>query len=158
MGGVDNWLYPKQGNSQPRAEQYGFQTLATNLRGYRQNSQNGNSYGLINTEIRAPILSTFIKRPIQSSFLRNLQLVGFADLGATWSGLLPPEQNMSTVHTLTNPANNNVVVRLEKHGEVGFGYGAGLRTMVFGYFVRVDAGWNVYTTKPLWHISIGTDF
>ena len=41
------------------------------------------------------------------------------------------------------------------------GYGFGMRTMLFGYFAKVDYGWNWETKtnrKPLLHFSIGADF
>ncbi len=34
-----------------------------------------------------------------------------------------------------------------------------MRTTLLGYFVRVDAAWNIEgIRKPLWYLSFGTDF
>ncbi|MBK8844639.1 MAG: hypothetical protein IPO33_18285 [Saprospiraceae bacterium] len=42
-----------------------------------------------------------------------------------------------------------------------FGYGGGLRFLLFGYFMRLDyaKGWDTGTfTKPRLYFSLGTDF
>jgi hypothetical protein len=42
---------------------------------------------------------------------------------------------------------------------LAMGYGAGLRTMLLSYFMRLDAAWNIDgSRKPIWYFSIGTDF
>ncbi len=157
LGGVDNWIAPKQSSlPPPPGENFAFQSLATNLRGYEQNSRSGNTYGVINTELRVPILSSILRRPIQSAFLKNLQLVGFLDVGSAWNGFMPSTENTESyrfynnaVHVGINPPDFAAAV----------GYGTGLRTMLFGYFMRLDAGWNIEgRKKPIWHFSIGTDF
>ena len=125
--------------------------------GIKQNSWNGNTYGVINSEFRLPILTTFMKKPIQSSFLRNLQAVAFVDLGSAWSGLWPNDANLA--NNIVIPGNNtnvNLILDDESNG-VGLGYGGGLRTMVFGYFVRFDYAFNANNTSMA-HFSIATDF
>lgn len=44
MGGVDNWLAPRFNTNVPIAtdNNYAYQTLATNMRGFEQNIRNGN--------------------------------------------------------------------------------------------------------------------
>lgn len=169
LGGVDNWIPAKSADDVPirPGEQYAFQALATNMRGYEQNSWNGNTYAVINTEFRLPILTTILQRPIQSSILRNLQLVPFADLGSAWYGLAPTENNVSNnryfprAGNLGQLVNNPIVVTVDDpKGVFGLGYGVGLRTMVFGYFARLDCAWNRdhHKRQPMLHFSIGTDF
>lgn len=162
LGGVDNWLMPKQSTVQPPSSQnFAFQALATNLRGYPQNARRGNSFGVINAEVRAPILTSFLKRPIQSAFLKNLQLVGFIDAGSAWNGWMPMSADAPD-YTFTTPQQTPAVsVSLPAPDySIGVGYGAGLRTMLFGYFMRLDAAWNIEqtTAKPMFMFSIGTDF
>ncbi|MEM1120883.1 MAG: hypothetical protein AAGJ18_10575, partial [Bacteroidota bacterium] len=50
LGGVENWLFPSFNNDipVPAANDFTYQTLAANLRGFRQNIRNGNSYALLN--------------------------------------------------------------------------------------------------------------
>jgi len=160
LGGVDNWLFPKYSDAMPPVtdQNYAFQALATNLRGYPQNARNGNTYAVANLELRFPVFSTLLKRPVQSGFLRNMQLVAFTDVGSAWNGLLPNTEAFNRNTTLYSPP---VLLNLELDGQNGLalGYGAGLRTMLLGYFIRVDAGWNIEgKPKPLWHVSFGTDF
>lgn len=158
LGGVDNWLMSTTNSiPPPSAETYAFQTLATNLRGYEQNSRNGNSYAVFNGELRLPIASTFFRRPVRSSFLFNFQLIGFLDIGNAWSGFLPNSPENSQGYTYQN---NWVTVKFPPPNQgMAVGFGSGIRTMFLGYFVRLDAGWNIEgKTTPLWHFSIGTDF
>jgi len=91
MGGVDNWLFPKFDVLTPidYSQNYAFQTLATNMRGFNQNIRNGNSFLVFNTELRFPIFQYFSKSPMSSSFLRNFQLVAFGDIGTAWTGPSP---------------------------------------------------------------------
>jgi len=168
VGGVDNWISPKYDDNTPirPGEQYAFQALSTNLRGYEQNSWNGNSYGVLNTELRLPILTTIMQRPIQSAILRNLQLVPFADVGSAWYGLWPKETNVKNDKVAPTPGTpgfntSAIIVSIDDSKDVfGLGYGVGLRTLVFGYFARLDVAWNTdnHNKKPLLHLSLGTDF
>lgn len=170
LGGVDNWVNPKYSDYVPAGngnDKYAFQALATNLRGYEQNAFNGNNYAVVNMELRLPVLSTFLKRPVQSSILKNLQLVGFADAGSAWAGFVPSSANTARTYVFpqinSNNVNqfNNVVLSLTVPDSraLGVGYGAGLRTTLLGYFMRLDAAWNIDgRTKPIWYFSLGTDF
>ncbi len=111
MGGVDNWLIPKFNYDTPidYEQNYAYQTLATNMRGFNQNIRNGNSFVVINSELRFPLFQYFSKTPLSSSFLRNFQLVAFGDIGTAWTGVSPysPEnaftQNMFKVGPCSFP-------------------------------------------------------
>lgn len=164
VGGVDNWLNAKYSDFVPVRpdESYGFETIATNLRGYEQNSRNGNSYTVFNTELRLPLVTTFVKRPIQSSILKNLQLVAFADAGAAWVGIWPNADRLKNDRTFPPPnsvgVDPSVIVTVsDETGGLGIGYGAGLRTMLFGYFIRGDYAFNI-DGGSIFHLSLGTDF
>jgi outer membrane protein assembly factor BamA len=131
------------------------------LRGYDQNARNGNTYALLNGELRFPVLSTLLRRPIQSSILRHMQVVGFVDIGSAWEGLLPLDENFKRYYNATWPNSLNPTVQLTvpnySDNGLAIGYGAGLRTQIFGYFARVDAAWNI-RKEFSWYISLGTDF
>ena len=160
MGGVDNWLFPKTAKTPPPPGQdFAFQTLTTNLRGYEQNARNGNTYGVINLEMRIPLITTFAHQNIQSTFLKNLQLVPFLDFGNAWNGLLPNASKETQYYTFVN-SENNLEVKIEAPTwSSALGFGTGIRTMMLGYFMRLDAAWNIDgRVKPLWYFSIGTDF
>jgi hypothetical protein len=159
LGGVDNSLGAAMSPATPSStKNYAFQTLATNLRGYSQNFSSGSTYAVYNAEVRMPVFSTFIRRPIQSSLLRNLQLVAFADIGSAWDGFLPTgDNNGRATYIPGGPGNPSLQLTVPQ--DIGIGFGPGLRTMLFGYFVRLDAAWNIQMDpKPTWHFSIGTDF
>ena len=54
-------------------------------------------------------------------------------------------------------------VRIESGGigPLAGGYGFGARSTVFGYFVKVDAGWpmsGIFKGKPYWYFALGFDF
>lgn len=162
LGGVDNWMFASFNNDipVPASGDYSYMTLASNLRGFQQNIRNGSSFALINAELRVPIFQYFSRKPIQSSFFRNFQLVGFFDIGTAWYGNNPFSQ--------TNPLNTSVISSPNVYVTVNYfrdplvaGYGAGIRTTIFGYFLRLDYAWGVETRriqKPLLYLSLGLDF
>jgi hypothetical protein len=144
LGGVDNWIRPQQSSnaSQGPTENYGYQ-------------------------VRVPVFSTFIRRPVQRAILTNLQAVAFVDAGGAWTGFLPDANNMDNTYRLPSvrspyPGNNNNVyltLRVPNSGGLAVGYGAGLRTSLLGYFVRLDAAWNIEgSKKPIVYFALGTDF
>lgn len=160
LGGVDNWLFAKNASGVGIGqESYAFQALVTNLRGYERSARNGNSYAVLNEEVRLPIWNTLVKRPVKSALLQNLQLVGFADVGVAWNGLFPTGENMDRP-IYAQSFNNPVSLILDNPGNgVAVGYGLGMRTTLLGYFVRADAAWNIEgIRKPIWYLSFGTDF
>lgn len=164
LGGEANAINSKfsTGMIPSQDKDYAFQSLATELRGYNQNARNGNTYLLGNFELRLPILTTFLHRPIQSTILKNLQAIAFLDLGNAWEGLLPTETNLKRPYSFNWPANTgtpvvNVQIPNPTDFGIAIGYGAGLRTMLWGYFIRADAAWNKQKDFH-WYLSFGTDF
>ena len=162
LGGVDGWIGPKF-NSQnaPAADQtYAFQTLAVNMRGYKQNIANGNNAFVINSEFRLPVFSTLIDKPINNAFLRNFQLVQFLDLGTAWNGKYNGIKRPGDV--FTDP-NSSVIVRVDAGGLGPFagGYGFGARSTLMGYFLKFDAAWpmkGLFVGKPMYYFALGFDF
>ncbi len=161
VGGVDNWISPQTDNSSQTSGTYGLMALETNLRGYNQAARRGNNFGLLNTEVRVPIVATFVKRPVQSPLLKNLQFVAFADAGSAWQGFLPNAENTSTTYSFPQyyTPGSNVFLQVTVPGSSGLalGYGAGLRTMLFGYFVRMDVAKNLDGQSKI-YLALGTDF
>lgn len=162
LGGVDNWLIPKFNNEvQPPEGNFAYQTVSPNLRGFDYNVRNGSTFALINTELRIPFLKFLSRRPIKFAFLRHMQLIGFADLGAAWSGLSPfDDDNPINIEEIEVPP--ALFVRVNYHRDpVVYGYGVGFRTVLFGYFIRLDYAWGVETRvvqKPKLHLALGFDF
>ena len=172
LGGADGWISPKFNDAnRPAPDQnYAFQTLAVNMRGYHQNVANGNNAVVLNSELRLPVFSTFFNRPINNAFLRNFQLVQFFDLGTAWNGAYNSLQRPSVTYYATVPGNppqpdptNPVTVRVRAGGIGPFagGYGFGARSTLLGYFLKLDAGWPMNTffgQKPVIYVAMGFDF
>ncbi|MEP6646730.1 MAG: hypothetical protein ABJC12_06550, partial [Saprospiraceae bacterium] len=125
LGGVENWLFPSfdQGVSVPDNISFAYTGLAANMRGFRYNARNGSSVALTNTELRIPILQYLSRQKIRSSFLRNIQVVGFLDAGTAWHGPNPfsPENPLNTV-VLTNPPTVEVTINYYRNPLI-IGYG-----------------------------------
>ncbi len=162
MGGVDNWLFPKFLTTTPvdLEQNYAYQTLATNLRGFRQNIRNGNSFAVINSELRFPVFRYFSNTPIKSDFLYNFMVVGFGDIGTAWTGLHPySDENYLFTNKIEQPP-LNITVKVQKDPIVG-GFGFGARTRILGYFIRADLAWGVEdgAIQPsVFYLSLSLDF
>ena len=162
LGGTDGWLFPKANQTPtPKDPDYAYQSLAVNLRGFKQNIANGNNAVIINSELRLPIFTTLFNKPINNAFLRNFEVLQFFDLGSAWNGAYDKIER-PTVH-YTDPNNPNLEV-LTKAGGIGpfvGSYGFGIRSTLLGYFLRLDTGWEMlgfFKAKPVWHFSMGVDF
>ncbi len=162
MGGVDNWAFPRFDNNINilHPEQYQFQTLATNMRGFKQNARNGNNFVVLNSELRLPLFRYFMNRPIRSDFINNFQVIGFADVGSAWYGTSPFSEENTENRTviLGNPIN---VVLIQQKEPIIAGYGFGFRSRIFGYFVRLDFAWgydNKIKQDKITYLSFTTDF
>jgi len=160
LGGVDGWISPKFNNGlAPDPDvNYTYQSLALNLRGFPQNVANGNNAIVINSEVRMPVFSTFMNKPINNAFVRNFQLVQFVDLGTAWNGQFDKIERPSVVYNLPPLA-----VRIKAGGIGPFvgGYGFGARSTLLGYFLRFDVAWEmngVFKGKPELYFAMGMDF
>jgi hypothetical protein len=162
LGGMDGWIGPKYNTyPQPQGSDYAFQSLAVNMRGHRQNVGNGNNALVINSEFRLPVFQTLLDRPINNAFVRNFQLTQFIDLGTAWNGSYSKIERPYIMYT--NPGDDLVAVRIRPGGIGPFvgGYGFGVRSTLLGYFLKLDAGWEMdgfFKGKPLLHFSFGLDF
>lgn len=160
LGGVDNWLFPKfnKSNTPDPDNEYAYQSLAVNLRGFNQNVANGNNALVMNSEIRVPVFSTFLNKPINNAFIRNFQLVQFADLGTAWNGAYDKIKRPGVVY---GAPPLTVTVKAGGIGPFAGGYGFGARSVLLGYFLRIDAAWEMngfFRGKPIWYFAMGLDF
>ncbi|MBM3413363.1 MAG: hypothetical protein FJY16_00245 [Bacteroidetes bacterium] len=171
LGGTDNWLlfgqnkrndgsyrYFDPANKPDPDAEYSFESLAVNLRGFKQNIANGNNAVVLNSELRIPVFTTFFNRPINSAFLRNFQLVQFIDLGTAWNGAYDKIERPYVSYSSAPVAFR---VRAGGVGPFAGGYGVGARSTLLGYFLRLDAGWQMngfFKGKPQYHLAMGVDF
>ena len=162
LGGVDGWLKPQFDKDIviSQDENYAYQTLATNMRGFWQNVRNGNSFAVINSELRFPVFKFFMNRPMKSDFLRNFQILAFGDIGTAWTGKTPYSSDNSFNTDFIE--NGPITVRLIHQREpVVAGYGIGLRTRLWGYFIRIDYAKGIQdgiSQKGLFYWSLSLDF
>lgn len=162
LGGVDNWLIPKDDNSLPLDpdQNYRFQTQGSPMRGFYTNSRNGNTFAVINSELRWPVFSYFFSKPLKSDFLENFQIIGFGDVGSAWTGLTPYSEENS-FNTTTIESGNLTIEVQNNRDPIVYGYGFGLRSRVLGYFVRVDWAWGVddgVVLDSVFYLSLALDF
>jgi hypothetical protein len=179
LGGVDGWLKfrdnfkqdPNTGelsyryfdpNNMPDPDNnYTYQALAVNLRGFKQNIANGNNNVVINSEVRVPVFTSLLNKPINNAFLRNFQVVQFIDLGTAWNGRYDNFERPTSRYV--DQSNPTVLVKLKAGGIGPFagGYGFGARSTLLGYFVRFDVAWQmngVFRGKPQTYLALGLDF
>ena len=168
LGGVDNsllYMFNPQGNFNSNipvdySQNYIFQTVATDMRGFHQNIRNGSNFILMNAELRLPVFRYLANHPLGSKFLNSFQLVGFGDLGTAWNGPNPYSGQNAYDRKIIN--NGPLTVILETNREpfvAGFGWGA--RALVFGYFLNFNMAWGVenFIVRPhMFHLSFATDF
>jgi hypothetical protein len=147
LGGVDNWIlrstpdFNEDIDVDP-SQNYGYQTIATPLRGFIQNTRNGNSFLLYTSELRLPIFTYFSTFPLKRDFFKHFQIVTFADVGSAWTGPNPfSEENYFNTQVIENNPLTISVNNLREPivGDFGFGF----RSKVWGYFIRIDFGWGV---------------
>jgi WD40 repeat protein len=170
LGGVDNWtnLTPNKTPtfiplSEIRIdpnENYAYQAVATNMRGFSQNIRNGNNFALINTELRWPIIAYLAAHPLSNAFLQNFQAVGFFDIGTAWSGRHPWSGENAYDNDILRQGPIEIEIDANREPIVA-GYGFGVRSQLFGYFVRLDWAWGIENMQVLprvFYLSLSLDF
>ena len=167
LGSTDNWMNfsrntPTFDESVKRNQdiKWAFQSLATNMRGFSQNVRNGNTFFVMNNELRLPIVRYISSAPVTSSFLYNLQLIGFLDVGTAWTGSSPySEENLYNQDDhLQGPV--TIIIDNQKSPFV-YGYGGGVRTKLLGYFIRADMAWGIdgdVALPSIFYLSLSLDF
>ena len=178
LGGVDGWLmfgpnvkkdgsekFFNSNNPPANDNEYAFQSLAVNMRGFIQNIANGNNALVMNSEFRLPVFSTLFDKTINNAFIRNFQLIQFTDLGTAWNGgykgIRRPEIGYNTPLSPSLPGPVTVRIKAGGVGPFAGGYGFGARSTLLGYFVKFDAGWpmsGLFKGKPITYFSLGLDF
>ncbi|MFN8417494.1 MAG: hypothetical protein U0U66_14265 [Cytophagaceae bacterium] len=171
LGGMDNWFFNSKGdggevnpfaltNGDPNMDIM-FTKFVTNMRGFKYNTQTGTSYLLASAELRLPIVKYFYSGTVTSTFFRNLQLTTFFDIGAAWTGQSPFNTNnsLNTKNISSPPSFTAVVTNYRNPFLVGYGFGA--RTMMFGYYVKLDVSWGIQDSQRLntrYFFTVGYDF
>jgi len=173
LGGMDNWLLSNRefySNSNatidnpltidPGVENSDllFTQYVTSIRGFKYNSQFGSKHVMLNAELRLPIVTYLYNGTIGSNFLRNLQLIGFTDIGSSFNGKLTAENNINN-KTVAGYPFSAAVTNYESPFLIGFG--GGIRTTLLGYYLKTDIGWglqNNILSRPQLYLTFGYDF
>ena len=166
LGAVDNWTKFKTEGMFDRSiqidhkENYIYQAVATNMRGFIQNCRNGNSFAVLNNEVRWPLFRYLANRPIHSKLINDFQLIGFFDAGSAWTGFVPfKSKNAYDKYELQN-GSLTMTIDVDRPSVVA-GYGFGFRTTLLGYFLRFDWAWGVegrIILPRVFYFSLGLDF
>jgi len=168
LGSVDNWINLNQSRVPTfnesvdidYSQNYAYQALATNLRGFSQNIRNGSNFVVINTELRWPIFRYLAGHPLGSGFLNNFQVVGFADIGTAWTGLNPFDNENAWNTEIIENGPMTITLDANRDPIVG-GYGFGVRALLLGYFIRLDWAWgveNMEVQPRMFYLSLSLDF
>lgn len=171
IGGVENWINRSVYNAVgllPGAEgdyrDILFYNFPGNLRGFDFARLFGNNHILTNIELRASLVEYFPRSSITSSFLRNLQLVAFYDVGTAWNGNKGPFSKQNSLNTVLIGTDGKSPFFAEVTNFKNpflMGFGAGLRTTLLGFLVKADYGIgreDKELSKPKLYLSVGTDF
>lgn len=171
LGGLDNWLFasnPNTGEGSPLhfdsntdTRNFLFNRYVTNLRGFSYSQQYGKNHILFNAEIRIPIVKYFYNGLINSDFWRNLQIIGFYDIGSAWSGTNPfsSENSFNTTYKEDGTTFKAKVINFKNPFLASIG--PGIHSHMFGYYAKCDLAWPIqdYIFKsPQLTVSLGYDF
>jgi hypothetical protein len=169
LGGMENWMFPSENENIPLPDggDFAYQVVSANLRGFQSNIRNGSNFALINAEIRIPVTEYLSRTPPNNVLLRNLQLIGFYDVGTAWQGLSPFSKDNPLNTSVIDPGTGTnsvspIRVRVNYYRRpIVQGVGFGLRTVFLGYFLRMDYAWGIETgdlKTPRVYLSLGMDF
>lgn len=175
VGGMDNWLFNQfyqPPTNRPEVSPLRNENWVENsnllfaefvdLRGFDYDEIRGNNVITFSAELRIPLFSYLSRGNITSNFVRNFQLVGFYDTGSSWTNSAPWErvndQNTEVINTEGSP----FVITLNNFNNPWLqSYGAGIRTVLLNYYVKVDAARpirNYSVEKTRFYVTLGYNF
>lgn len=138
-----------------------FYNFPGNLRGFDFGRLYGNSHILANIELRSHLAEYLPQMAKSSSFIRNLQLVGFYDIGTAWIGSKGPFSRQNSLNTVITGSGAFIAEVTNFKNPFLSGVGVGIRSSILGFFVRADYAYGIEDGdfRPAkFHISIGKDF
>lgn len=173
LGGMDNWAFNEtdvsgrtaKGESNPLGitgenQDVLFVEYATSVRGFDYATLFGNTAMLMNAEFRVPIIRALTNAPITSNFFRNLQFIGFYDIGTSWSGEPPFSSGQSVSNAVIDSPPFQIEIKNFLNPWI-YSYGVGMRTVMLGYYMKFDLAWpvqNYEVGNPRLFVTIGIDF
>lgn len=150
IGGTENWInrtFASGGIPIASASDFAFLTPALPLRGYDYAERIGTHYGLLNLELRMPIIRYLLTGGLPL-FFQNIIGVAFIDAGSAWD-------NTGKLKMIGKNENGSTVTN-----DLLLGTGVGFR---FNFIMlwRLDIAWKYNLDKfsqPRYYLSLGLDF
>jgi Tol biopolymer transport system component len=150
IGGTENWInrtFSTGGIPISNASDYAFLSPALPLRGYDYAERIGSKYGLMNLELRIPIIRYLLTGGLPL-FFQNILGVAFIDAGSAWD-------NTQKLQLIGKDENGEKVSK-----DLLIGTGVGFR-LYFLFLWRLDIAWKYdlhQFSAPRYLVSIGLDF
>ena len=151
IGGTENWINRTFENGYipiEDASDFAFLTPGLPLRGFNYNARIATRYGLINTELRFPLVKYFFGGILQYLF-QNINTVLFVDIGGAFD-------DPKYFKGITDDETGKTVAK-----DLLMGTGFGFRLFFLGFPMKFDIAW-AYTvdkfSKPIFYFSLGGDF
>jgi len=150
IGGTENWInrtFSTGGIPISSASDYAFLSPALPLRGYDYAERIGSKYGLVNLELRIPIIRYLLTGGLPL-FFQNILGVAFIDAGSAWD-------STDKLQLIGRNNNGSIVSK-----DLLIGTGVGFRLYML-FLWRLDVAWKYDLNKfsePRYLISIGLDF
>jgi hypothetical protein len=150
LGGTTNWIGSRTLNANVyEVENLYFADVITPLRGQQYYGISGDRYGLVNWEMRFPLIQYFAMKYPLPIVLSNITGAIFTDIGAAWFG-----------DKFKGGTTEGGVSRLQ---DIKAGFGCGMRINLFGFaLLRYDVAWGTdfdqVSDKPTHYFSFGADF
>ncbi|MEW6701508.1 MAG: BamA/TamA family outer membrane protein, partial [Bacteroidota bacterium] len=150
IGGTENWInrtFASGGIPISNANDFAFLTPALPLRGYDYAQKIGTKYGLLNLELRIPVIRYLLTGGLPL-FFQNILGVAFIDAGSAWS-------NTSQLKLIGKNEAGTAVTK-----DLLLGTGVGFRLYML-FLWRLDVAWKYDLDKfstPRYYLSIGLDF
>ncbi|HPY82463.1 MAG TPA: hypothetical protein PLU45_03820, partial [Bacteroidales bacterium] len=95
-------------------------------------------------------------------FISSFQIVGFFDVGGAWNGLYPnAKENAYNCSIIGDLTTSPVQVIIDEMRQIFvYGYGYGIRSRLFGYFLRLDwaYGKDDGVLQKQFYLSLSLDF
>lgn len=151
LGGVDNWINRQfSNNSIPlnSPADFAFLSAEVPLRGFDYAEEIGTKYGLLNMELRFPLIRYLVTGALPILF-SNIIGVAFADVGTAW-------YHNNELNLFTRNENGKVVTN-----DLLAGTGFGARLYFIYFLLKFDVAWayNLNSfSQPRYYISLGYDF
>lgn len=151
IGGVNNWLNRTfENNNIPisNIEEYVFSQAGLPLRGFNYDAKSGSKYGILNAELRFPVIQYLILGLLPIGF-QNIEGVLFVDAGTAW-------RDDDALKLFTTNSQGKFVTN-----DLLLGMGFGTRAVFLNLPVMFDVAWNYNLDKfssPKYYLSFGFNF